>query len=396
MQSNTGENRTELLNLANQLGQQSIISRCSQDEINRMIECLGDDPDVVSEFQKGMDLQLEVERMYVGELVEHGSAPYQHKRGAKMSYFVTLNTTRGPKTIWGIDLKRAFEESDTTEGEQVKIDYLGSMPVVVDSYIRDEKDKIIGVEKIETLRNTWNVQKWDKSLLAEYIPQAASDEDVANLKSASAGSPAGMSFGTGLGSAANSVAPVHNRHRLNSLTQAINTGGQAISSAIARYSMQRAERDLRDALAMAKRSIVELREDGFDRVEQPGADPKETESFVKSYFDDPANQTKLFTLVQTLDSLQSHCERALNRGHRVGLDSDALETLAAHPMRNFMSENEKILQNIQYDGENLYTRLNNGFQSLLEAITRFFSNITNSFSQADSSGARSGRTQSLR
>lgn len=396
MHSNTGADRTELLNLAHQLGQQSIISRCSQDEINRMIESLGDDPDVVDEFQKGMDLQQDVERMYLGELVEHGSAPYQNKRGAKMSYFVTLNTTRGPKTIWGIDLKRAFEEGEASEGEQVKIDYLGNMPVLVDSYVRDEQDNIIGVEKIETLRNTWNVQKWDKSLLAEYIPQAASNEGVANLKSASAGSPAGMSFGTGLGTAASNGAPVQNLQRLNSLTQAINSGGQAISSAMARYSMQRAERDLRDALAMATMSIAELREDGFDRVEHPGVDSKDAESFVKNYFDNPTNQAKLLTLVKALDSLQSHSERALNRGQRVGLDSDALESLAAHPMRNFMSENEKILQKIQYDGESLYTRLNNGFQSLLETITRFFSNITNSFSQADSSGTRSGRTQSLR
>jgi hypothetical protein len=394
MQSNTGADQSELLNLANQLGQQSVISGCTQDEINRIIESLGDDPDVIDEFQRGMHLQQVVERMYVGELVDHGSAPYQNKRGAKRSYFVTLNTTGGPKTIWGVDLERAFEKSETKGGEQVKIDYLGSIPVLVDSYVRDDQNKIIGVEKIETLRNTWNVQKWDKSLLAEYIPQAAMNQVEAKQKGASAGSPTGMSFGAG--AAAFSGAPVPNRQRLSSLSQAISSGGQVITNAIARYSMQRAERELRDVLALAKRSIVELRKDGFDLIEQPGADPKEAETFVKNYFDNSINQTKLLTLVKTLDSLQSSCERALSRGQRVGLDAEDLEAIAAHPIRNFMAENEKILQNLQYENESLYARLNTGLQSLLEAIAKFFSNMTNGFDQADSASTRSSRAVGLR
>src|ERR1700676_2344528 len=51
--------------------------------------------------------------LLTGRLVDHGPAPYRHDPREPMSYFVKLETARGDRTIWGIDLERAFKESLT-------------------------------------------------------------------------------------------------------------------------------------------------------------------------------------------------------------------------------------------------------------------------------------------
>jgi putative DNA primase/helicase len=51
--------------------------------------------------------------MLAGELMDHGRATYQHDPHEPMSYFVKLLTARGERTIWGVDLERAFKESVT-------------------------------------------------------------------------------------------------------------------------------------------------------------------------------------------------------------------------------------------------------------------------------------------
>jgi hypothetical protein len=48
-----------------------------------------------------------------GRLVSHGSAIYPLAEGNRPSYFVKILTSQGPETLWGADLKRAIEESQT-------------------------------------------------------------------------------------------------------------------------------------------------------------------------------------------------------------------------------------------------------------------------------------------
>lgn len=48
-----------------------------------------------------------------GRLVSHGSAIYPLGEGSRPSYFVKVLTSHGPETLWGTDLKRAIEESQT-------------------------------------------------------------------------------------------------------------------------------------------------------------------------------------------------------------------------------------------------------------------------------------------
>jgi hypothetical protein len=48
-----------------------------------------------------------------GRLVSHGPAIYPLAEGNRPSYFVKILTSQGPETLWGADLKRAIEESQT-------------------------------------------------------------------------------------------------------------------------------------------------------------------------------------------------------------------------------------------------------------------------------------------
>jgi hypothetical protein len=48
-----------------------------------------------------------------GRFVSHGPAIYPLDEGNRPSYFVKILTSHGPETLWGTDLKRAIEESQT-------------------------------------------------------------------------------------------------------------------------------------------------------------------------------------------------------------------------------------------------------------------------------------------
>lgn len=67
-----------------------------------------------------------------GTLIEHGEAHYQHKDDNQMSYFVTLKPEGGkPRTVWGVGLEDAMKDSNLKQGDQVRLEDLGTRPVVV-------------------------------------------------------------------------------------------------------------------------------------------------------------------------------------------------------------------------------------------------------------------------
>ncbi|WP_434523847.1 LPD7 domain-containing protein [Photorhabdus asymbiotica] len=95
-----------------------------------------------------------------GELVKVDNAPYLFKEGEKFSPYIVLKTDneRNPtRTLWGVDFPRAMAEFHAKEGDLVKVRHLGRKPVTVSVPIKDEKNKIVGYEKIETIRNAWEV-----------------------------------------------------------------------------------------------------------------------------------------------------------------------------------------------------------------------------------------------
>lgn len=98
-----------------------------------------------------------------GRLVDHGRAHYRHDHKEPMSYFVRLETDRGDREIWGVDLERAFRESLTrpTMGDEVTVWATGRDRVRVPVEVKDNQGRVVGKDEIETHRNHWIVERSD-------------------------------------------------------------------------------------------------------------------------------------------------------------------------------------------------------------------------------------------
>jgi hypothetical protein len=95
---------------------------------------------------------------YVGELVEHGGAPYQHNPARSDSYYVVYRDAAGADhVVWGVDLERAISEAGAITGERVTLENLGRRWVTVNVPVLDATGKVIGEEEKEVYRNTWQV-----------------------------------------------------------------------------------------------------------------------------------------------------------------------------------------------------------------------------------------------
>lgn len=96
-----------------------------------------------------------------GTLLEHGRAPYKQDPKEPMSYFVRLRTEIGERTLWGVDLERAFKESVTQpkEGDAVGLVTARKDPVMVKVPERDAAGLVSGQKNLETHRNRWVVEK---------------------------------------------------------------------------------------------------------------------------------------------------------------------------------------------------------------------------------------------
>lgn len=99
--------------------------------------------------------------LLTGRLIDHGRATYQHDPRAPMSYFVKLETPRGDRTIWGVDLERAFKDSLTQPqiGDEVGLRSVRQDAVKVKAAERDSDGKVIGERDLETHRNRWTLEK---------------------------------------------------------------------------------------------------------------------------------------------------------------------------------------------------------------------------------------------
>jgi hypothetical protein len=99
--------------------------------------------------------------MLIGKLVEHGRAPYNHDPHAGMSYFVKLETLRGIRVIWGVDLERAFKESLTKPepGDEVGLKSVRQDAVTVKKPTLGADGQVSGEQSLNTHRNRWVIEK---------------------------------------------------------------------------------------------------------------------------------------------------------------------------------------------------------------------------------------------
>ena len=84
--------------------------------------------------------------LIVGRLLDHRRAAYQHEPREPMSYFVKIETARGERTVWGVDLERAFKESLTQPqiGEEVGLRAVRQDAVTVKAPRRDGDGTVVG------------------------------------------------------------------------------------------------------------------------------------------------------------------------------------------------------------------------------------------------------------
>jgi putative DNA primase/helicase len=98
-----------------------------------------------------------------GRLVDHGAAPYGHDPKQPMSYFVRVETARGDREIWGVDLERAFRQSLSTPGigDEIGVRSVGRQPVTVLAPKLDAQGRETGQAPLDTHRNQWIVERKD-------------------------------------------------------------------------------------------------------------------------------------------------------------------------------------------------------------------------------------------
>jgi hypothetical protein len=99
--------------------------------------------------------------LLIGTLVEHGRAPYRHDMKEAMSYYAKLETAAGERTVWGVDLERAFKESlsKPAAGDLVGLRAVRQEPVTVKARERDAEGKVVRERDLDTMRNRWIVEK---------------------------------------------------------------------------------------------------------------------------------------------------------------------------------------------------------------------------------------------
>jgi|GEM_PF-5487207 len=313
------------------------------------------DRELVHEYMRGMRSQNAGIRSYEGVLVEHGQAKYNHDPRAKMSYFVTLDTPRGQKTVWGVDLERAMALSDTQVGDPVHIAYGGAKQVEVDVNVLDGDGKVVGTRKMETSRNEWLVTKVDAAELAS----RQSAFPMSHMGGgARPGSPGVMSslFGSG---------------GLSGLKRMLSFGGDRVNAKVADFSEQRATLDLQDALKHAKATVASLNESGLSVMndDSMGADAKA--AVLKQFLSDPQHRQQVLTLANQINKVGELSEVVIGKAAFKGRDDEAIDNQVVKPIRDFKEQNEKLLKALRVDDRSLYDRLD----GMLQHLTKFLSEL---------------------
>ncbi len=122
-------------------------------DIATAMQAQGQSTDVSAVIEHLKDLQASP-RVFVGKLIDHGVAPYQFDERAAESYYAKLETPKGERVVWGIDIPRALGEgagARPMSGDQIVLAYEGSKPVKV-------LDEASG-QWLSKHRNTWYAEK---------------------------------------------------------------------------------------------------------------------------------------------------------------------------------------------------------------------------------------------
>ncbi|MFL9860586.1 hypothetical protein PQR72_33455 [Paraburkholderia madseniana] len=92
-----------------------------------------------------------------GVLVAHGPARFNHDEKQNDSYYATVRTEDGGRTVWGLDIERAIGESGVQPGQRIELEKGGSKTVTALQRQFDEKGTELAPKSVESRRNEWLV-----------------------------------------------------------------------------------------------------------------------------------------------------------------------------------------------------------------------------------------------
>lgn len=92
-----------------------------------------------------------------GVMVAHGPAPFNHDDKQNDSYYATVRTEGGERTVWGLDLERAIGESGVQPGQRIELEKGGSKTVTAQKRLFDEKGAELAPKSVESRRIEWLV-----------------------------------------------------------------------------------------------------------------------------------------------------------------------------------------------------------------------------------------------
>jgi len=97
-----------------------------------------------------------------GKVIEHGAANFNFQKNESASYFVHIETEKGPRTIWGKDLERVVRNQNIQPGQHATFKTTGTQQITVNVNVYDKNTgAIVGTRPMETARNTWTTTRAD-------------------------------------------------------------------------------------------------------------------------------------------------------------------------------------------------------------------------------------------
>lgn len=121
------------------------------------------------------------DRPIVGRLQAHGKANYQFRVDGDSSYFVRLQTDRGERVLWGKDLERAIDASETNPklGDLIGAQRLARHAVTVLERRHDARGNVVSQSEQLAHRVQWRIEKVkffaDRARLARQVRDAHAD-----------------------------------------------------------------------------------------------------------------------------------------------------------------------------------------------------------------------------
>lgn len=131
-----------------------------------------------------------------GTVVSFGSAPYQHRSGNALSFYVTLENADGQRrTTWGLDLAHAVRRAAVNVGDQVILKSLGKSGDKGITPVFDGQGNFSGTAPARSRKVTWEIDVGRRTRGSIESPTAAqakapTDGQPVARKSKAARSPA--------------------------------------------------------------------------------------------------------------------------------------------------------------------------------------------------------------